>query len=184
MSFFSTLRESTAEERDYLFTAPIIADALRGDINRAQYVAFLKEAYFHVKQTVPLLMACGSRLDDDKEWLRGAVAHYIDDEYGHEKWILNDIRACGADADAIRDGEPSPATEFMVSYAWDTIQRRNPAGFFGMVYVLEGTVEITVGDHVNKLAKNESLHFNSGIRHKMRNIGKKEAELLVVIYGP
>ena len=27
----------------------------------------------------------------------------------------------------------------MVSYAWDTIQRRNPAGFFGMVYVLEGT---------------------------------------------
>ena len=60
-------------------------------------MAFLKEAYFHVKQTVPLLMACGSRLDDDKEWLRGAVAHYIDDEYGHEKWILNDIRACGGD---------------------------------------------------------------------------------------
>jgi heme oxygenase len=27
----------------------------------------------------------------------------------------------------------------MVSYAYDTIQRRNPAGFFGMVYVLEGT---------------------------------------------
>ena len=27
----------------------------------------------------------------------------------------------------------------MVSYAYDTIQRKNPASFFGMVYVLEGT---------------------------------------------
>jgi pyrroloquinoline quinone (PQQ) biosynthesis protein C len=27
----------------------------------------------------------------------------------------------------------------MVSYAYDTIQRRNPVGFFGMVHVLEGT---------------------------------------------
>jgi pyrroloquinoline quinone (PQQ) biosynthesis protein C len=139
MSFFATLQASTAVERDYLYSAPIIVDALRGDITRAQYVAFLKEAYFHVKQTVPLLMACGSRLPDDKEWLRGAVAHYIDDEYGHEKWILNDIRACGGDPDLIRNDEPSLATELMVSYAFDTINRRNPVGFFGMVFVLEGT---------------------------------------------
>lgn len=139
MKLFDLLRDEVATERDYLFSSPIIVDALRGDITLPQYVAFLKEAYFHVKQTVPLLMACGSRLGDDREWLRAAVAHYIDDEYGHEQWILNDIRACGVDADAIRSGEPSRATELMVSYAWDTIQRRDPAGFFGMVYVLEGT---------------------------------------------
>jgi hypothetical protein len=27
----------------------------------------------------------------------------------------------------------------MISYAYDTIERNNPAGFFGMIYVLEGT---------------------------------------------
>ena len=139
MSFFHDLKDLVAEERDYLLSSPIILDALAGNITRPQYLAFLKEAYFHVKHTVPLLMACGSRLGDDQEWLRGAVAHYIDDEYGHEQWILNDIRAAGGDADAIRNGEPSLATELMVSYAYDTIQRRNPVGFFGMVYVLEGT---------------------------------------------
>ena len=139
MKLFESLKDAVATERDYLFSSPIIVDALRGDITLPQYVAFLKEAYFHVKETVPLLMACGSRLGDDREWLRAAVAHYIDDEYGHENWILNDIRACGADADRIREGQPSRATELMVSYAWDTIQRRNPVGFFGMVYVLEGT---------------------------------------------
>ncbi len=52
------------------------------------------------------------------------------------------------------------------------------------VYVLAGKVEITVGDHVNKLTKNESLHFNSGISHNLQNVGKSIAKLLVVIYGP
>lgn len=52
------------------------------------------------------------------------------------------------------------------------------------VYVLAGKIEITVGDHVNRIGQGDSLHFNSGIRHKMRNIGDSATELLVVIYGP
>ncbi len=52
------------------------------------------------------------------------------------------------------------------------------------VYVLQGKIEVTVGDHVNTLGENDSLHFNSGIRHMMRNISDKEAVMLVVVYGP
>ena len=52
------------------------------------------------------------------------------------------------------------------------------------VYVLAGRVEIMVGDHVNTLAPGETLHFNSGIRHNLKNIGEETAELLVVIYNP
>jgi transcriptional regulator with XRE-family HTH domain len=52
------------------------------------------------------------------------------------------------------------------------------------VYVLSGKVEIAVGDHVNQLGPAESLHFNSGIRHHMRNVGDTDAELLVVLYNP
>ncbi|MCP4367190.1 MAG: cupin domain-containing protein, partial [Deltaproteobacteria bacterium] len=52
------------------------------------------------------------------------------------------------------------------------------------VYVLEGNIEITVGENINRLKKGETLHFNSGIRHKMRNIGSEKSELIVVIYGP
>ena len=51
------------------------------------------------------------------------------------------------------------------------------------VYVLKGAMEIIVGDHVNRLKTGDSLHFNSGIRHKMRNVGKENAELIVVVYG-
>lgn len=52
------------------------------------------------------------------------------------------------------------------------------------VFVIDGAVEVMVGDHANQLKTGESLHFNSGIRHKLTNTGKKTAELLVVIYNP
>jgi transcriptional regulator with XRE-family HTH domain len=52
------------------------------------------------------------------------------------------------------------------------------------VYVISGKVEIIVGDNVNALEKDDSLHFNSGIKHNLRNTGKKAAELIVIIFSP
>lgn len=85
------------------------------------------------------MMACGARLPSRLEWLRKAVCEYIEDEYGHEQWILNDIETCGGDKAAVRDGRPSLPIELMVSYLYDLIARGNPVGLFGMVNVLEGT---------------------------------------------
>ncbi len=52
------------------------------------------------------------------------------------------------------------------------------------VYVISGKVEIIVGENVNALEKEDCLHFNSGIKHNLRNTGKKAAELLVIIFSP
>jgi pyrroloquinoline quinone (PQQ) biosynthesis protein C len=139
MTISAELRAATATERDRLLAAPIITDCLAGRVSRESYRAFLTEAYHHVKHTVPLLMACGARLPERLEWLRRGVADYIDEEYGHEQWILADLTESGFDAAAARAAAPSPETELMVSYAYDTVQRGNPVGFFGMVLVLEGT---------------------------------------------
>ena len=139
MPFYNQIQEATANERQYLLSAPIIERCLQGDITLPDYVAFLQQAYHHVKHTTPLLMATGSRLPSSKEWLREAVAEYIEEELGHQEWILNDISHCGGDKEVARNSQPNFATELMVSYAYDTIQRVNPLGFFGMVQVLEGT---------------------------------------------
>ncbi len=139
MSFYKQLVAETEEERNHLLSASILQAGPKGEISLKQYVAFLTEAYHHVKHTVPLLMAFGARLPISAEWVRNAVAEYIEEEIGHDEWILNDIKACGGDADAVRNGQPNLATELMVSYAYDTIARGNPMGFFGMVLVLEGT---------------------------------------------
>ena len=52
------------------------------------------------------------------------------------------------------------------------------------IYVLEGRIEVLVGENNNKLEPGQSLHFNSSIVHKIRNTGHKKAELLVVLYTP
>ena len=139
MSFFETLVMSTVQEREYLLSAPIIAACQREEITLPRYVAFLTEAYYHVRETIPLLMACGSRLGPKHRWLQDAITEYIEEERGHDRWILSDIAACGADAVAVEQGMPRLATELMVSYAWDSVLRKNPVSFFGMVLVLEGT---------------------------------------------
>jgi hypothetical protein len=138
MSLSAELRAATEADRQHLLSAPIITDCLAGRVGRESYRAFLTEAYHHVKHTVPLLMACGARLPDRLEFLRHGVAEYIAEEYGHEQWILADLEEAGFDAAAARE-RASPETELMVSYAYDTVQRGNPVGFFGMVLVLEGT---------------------------------------------
>jgi pyrroloquinoline quinone (PQQ) biosynthesis protein C len=139
MHFHEELGRATRQDRDYLLGAPAIAQALEGRISRELYVAFLIQAYHHVRHTVPLLMAVGSRLPDRLGWLRNDVLHYLEEENGHDEWILNDIAAAGADRDAAARSLPGIATDSMVAYAYDMAWRRNPVGFFGMVHVLEGT---------------------------------------------
>jgi pyrroloquinoline quinone (PQQ) biosynthesis protein C len=139
MTFHEQLARATAPDREFLLAAPVIQRALAGDVTRDLYVAFLTQAYHHVRHTVPLLMAVGSRLPERHAWLQESILHYLEEETGHDEWILNDIARAGGDRAAAAASEPSVATEAMVAYAYDTVMRRNPIGFFGMVHVLEGT---------------------------------------------
>lgn len=139
MGFYLELQERTADARRHLLGAPIIQGCLRGEVSLASYAAFLREAYHHVRHTVPLLQACRRALPPHHAWLHGPLQEYVAEEQGHDEWILDDLRACGADVQAVRAGPPAHATEVMVAYAYDTIARGNPLGFFGMVHVLEGT---------------------------------------------
>ncbi|ACT46949.1 conserved hypothetical protein [Methylotenera mobilis JLW8] len=144
MNFYQRLLQATEKERHELLSLPLITQGATGKISRETYVGFLTQAYHHVKHTTPLLMACGGRLPAHYEWLRTAIGEYIEEEMGHQEWVLNDIEACGGDKEAVRNSatanhSASFATELMVAYAYDMINRVNPVGFFGMVLVLEGT---------------------------------------------
>jgi pyrroloquinoline quinone (PQQ) biosynthesis protein C len=154
---YDQLAIDTLPAREYLFGAPAIQAARAGTVTRELYLAFLGQAYHHVKHTVPLLMAVGSRLGDDKEWLRGEIVHYVEEEHGHERWILNDIEAAGGDAAAAAARPPDVTTDAMVAYAYDVATRRNPVGFFGMVYVLEGTSIALAVEAANKVQSSLGL---------------------------
>lgn len=153
MTFFDQLQQRTLGERQALVSVPIIQGCLRGQVSLPSYLAFLTQAYHHVRHTVPLMHACLARLPAHHAWLTGPLEEYVEEEIGHDEWILDDIRACGGDAEAVRHGQPAHATEVMVAYAYDTIMRRNPLGFFGMVHVLEGTsvaLALSAADQIQK----------------------------------
>jgi pyrroloquinoline quinone (PQQ) biosynthesis protein C len=142
MSFFKQLVAETKDDQIGLFNRSIIQRTLNGDITGDRYLRFLTQAYHHVKHTVPLLMACGSRLTENSAFVQKAIAEYIEEEVGHEQWILNDIRVCGGDTNAVAVSTPNFETDVMVAYAYHQIDRKNPMAFFGMVHVLEGTSTI------------------------------------------
>lgn len=137
--FFDRLVTETEPARLALLSVPQIQDGLTGRISLDTYIAYLTEAYHHVKHTVPLMRTARAALRPDQAWLVPALDEYIEEEEGHEEWILNDIRNAGGNADAVRNGVPRSATLAMVDAAYRFIQEENAAGFFGMVYVLEGT---------------------------------------------
>tara|TARA_R100001440_G_scaffold12432_10_gene22136 strand:- start:49342 stop:50019 length:678 start_codon:yes stop_codon:yes gene_type:complete len=139
MSFFQRLQDETAEARTHVTGAPVMVAIAEGRFSLDSYAYFLSQAYHHVKQTAPLMMACGARLPDRLEHVRKALVEYIEEEYGHHEWILNDLKTCEVDAESVRDGTPDLPIRLMVSYLYDLIARGNPVGLFGMVQVLEGT---------------------------------------------
>jgi len=153
MQFYDELISQTAAARTELLSIPIIQGCLHGQVSLLSYSAFLKEAYHHVRHTVPLLKACHTALPSDHDWVLPALDEYIEEEQGHDEWILNDLQACGANPELIRNEQSGSAVEIMVAFAYDIIHRRNPMGFFGMVHVLEGTsvaLALMAADQIQK----------------------------------
>jgi hypothetical protein len=137
MDYFERLQQETASERAALYSTPLIVNALQGRITRETYLAFLGQAYHHVKHALPLLMLMGSRVPPEKEWVRRIMVEFSAEETGHDDWVLNDIRNAGGDADAVKHSTPCLPVELMNAFAYDFVMRINPLGYFGTIVMLE-----------------------------------------------
>ena len=67
MSFYEQLAAETADARNTLLSSPIVADCLRGEVSMPSYLAFLGQAFHHVRHTTPLLMSLGGKLPERLE---------------------------------------------------------------------------------------------------------------------
>ncbi len=139
MSFYNRLVKETEKVRQELYSVPQLVDGMKGNISKETYIAYLTEAYHHVSHTVPFLMTMGSKIPPSKKWMHKAIIEYQEEEVGHEEWILNDIEAAGGDKEIARNSTPNLETQVLVAYNYDYITRKNPVGFFGMVFMLEST---------------------------------------------
>jgi len=136
LSFYDRLIAETEKERIEFISIPLIREAVRSGASRELYIDFLTQAYHHVKHTFALLAFAAARTKD--EAYQDALVEYMEEERGHEKWILNDIAAMGGDADAVRNGTPGIACQVMVGYTYYAIEWVSPYAMLGSVHVLEG----------------------------------------------
>ena len=136
MSFYDRLIAETEKERIGFTSIPLIREAVRSGASRELYVDFLTQAYHHVKHTFPQLAFAAARTSD--ETYQDALVEYMEEERGHEKWILADIAAMGGDAEAVKDGAAGIACQVMVGYAYYAIEWISPYAMLGSVHVLEG----------------------------------------------
>ncbi len=139
MTFYDRLVKETEAARAELYHVPQLVDGMQGHISRDTYIAYLTEAYHHVSHTVPFLFTMGSKLPPEKRWLQKSIIEYLEEEVGHEEWILNDIAAAGGDKAQARASTPNLETQQMIAYNYDYMTRKNPVGFLGMVFMLEST---------------------------------------------
>ena len=68
---------------------------------------------------------------------RYALYHQIEEEKGHEEWVLNDVAAMGGDRDAVRGGLAAPQIQAMIGYNYYSSEHLNPTSVLGMIHVLE-----------------------------------------------
>ena len=136
MKFYDRLMFETARDREAFLKIPIIQHAVANGASRELYRNFLTQAYHHVKHTFPLLALAASRTPDER--YQNALFEYMREERGHEKWILDDIRAMGVDAEAARNERPSMPCQIMVGFTYYAIEHVSPYAMLGSVHVLEG----------------------------------------------
>ncbi len=136
MSFAKTLAAETADARARFFGLPMFRAVENGvSLPRELYAEFLVCAHAHVRLTTPLYGLVLYRLIDAPFRLRQGVVYYIEEEFGHERWIEADLEALGYGPERLRE-VPAAARKF-ADYLKQVAVEADPLALLGMSYILE-----------------------------------------------
>ncbi len=136
MRFSSTLAHKTADARARFFGLPLFRAIEAGtSLPRDLYAEFLVCAHAHVRLTTPLYGLVLYRLADAPFHLREGVVYYIDEEFGHERWIEEDLKALGCSP--VRQADVPEAALRFAAYLKKVAVERPPLALLGMSYILE-----------------------------------------------
>ena len=164
---YNLILDGVAEHRAAATLQPGVERLLSEGMDRDEYLEFTEQLYHVVWHFCPTMAAAASRCGDDYRDLRYALYHNIDDEKGHETWVLDDIAALGGDVDAVRRGKPAVPVQAMIGYNYHVAERGNPWGVLGMVHVLE-EISVNYSSRVAKVVA-ERLGIADGSGFKFLN---------------
>lgn len=137
LSFFITLIEMTDASRRELEAVPKVHSMIHHGLPLPEYQAFLHDLYHIVWNFCPVMAAAASRCGEEFREVRYALYERIEEEKGHEAWVLEDIEALGGDVSAAGVNPPSAPVQAMIAFNYHGADRVHPCSVLGMLYMLE-----------------------------------------------
>jgi pyrroloquinoline quinone (PQQ) biosynthesis protein C len=152
-SFFITLVEMTDAARRGLEEIPKMHEMIHNGLKLQEYQAFLHDLYHVVWHFCPIMAAAAARCDDRHREVRYELYERIQEEKGHEGWVLEDIEAVGGDAMRARSEPPSAPAQAMIAFNYHAAERVHPCSVLGMLYMLEVVSSVYAGRTSESIAR-------------------------------
>jgi pyrroloquinoline quinone (PQQ) biosynthesis protein C len=162
MSFFITLVEMTDANRRELETIPKVNSMIHHGLSLAEYKAFLHDLYHIVWHFCPVMAAAAARCSDRFREVRFDLYDRIEEEKGHDSWVLEDIEAIGGDVASARAHPPSAPVQAMIAFNYFGAERVHPCSVLGMLYMLEVVSSVYGGRVSDSIARTLGRNVDAG----------------------
>jgi pyrroloquinoline quinone (PQQ) biosynthesis protein C len=160
---FADVVARTDEARRSFETHPALLDAMARGISLESYRALLLELYHVVWHFNPVCAAAASRISDTQRQIRYFLYEHLQQESGHEQWVMNDLEAVGVAPEATLAHGPSAYTLALNGYNHWCADRRHPCSVLGMLYALEVIASVYGGPFSAAVKESLLLEGDRGI---------------------
>lgn len=162
MSFFIKLVEDSDAGRRALEDVPRVHAMIHHGLTLAEYQGFLHDLYHIVWHFCPVMAASAARCGDEFRDVRYELYERIEEEKGHEMWVLEDVEAVGGDVASVRANPPSAPVQAMIAFNYYGAERVHPCSVLGMLYMLEVVSSVYGGRVSDSIARTLGRDVNAG----------------------
>ncbi len=163
LPFFADLVSRTDEARRAFESNSKVLDIVANGLPLERYRKLLLELYHVVWHFNPVCAAAASRVGDDQKQVRHFLYDHMNEEKGHEEWVVADLDAMGVKADEVKGYKPTEHMLALNGYNYWAADRRHPCSVLGMLYALEVIASVYGGPLTASISDALLLQGDRGI---------------------
>ena len=163
LPFFVDLVSRTDEARRGFESNSKVLDIVANGLPLERYRNLLLELYHVVWHFNPVCAAAASRVGDAHKQVRYFLYDHMNEEKGHEEWVINDLDAMGVKVEQALAYQPSQYLLALNGYNYWSADRRHPCSVLGMMYTLEVVASVYGGPMTAAITDSLLLQGDRGI---------------------
>ena len=161
--FFIDLVSRTDEARRAFESNSKVLDIVANGLPLDRYRRLLLELYHVVWHFNPVCAAAASRVSDEQRQVRYFLYDHMNEEKGHEAWVVNDLDAMGVKEPQVLEYKPTDQLLALNGYNYWAADRKHPCSVLGMLYALEVIASVYGGPMTAAITDSLLLQGDRGI---------------------